>query len=89
MEFTPISEIIPHLYLGSAKAAGSKALLNMFKITHVVCCAGDLSPSFPGEYSYLTFDFHNDLNKEAFPMFQKAREFIDEGIEKGNVLVHW
>eukprot|EP00826_Nyctotherus_ovalis_P003815 TRINITY_DN10785_c0_g2_i1.p2 TRINITY_DN10785_c0_g2~~TRINITY_DN10785_c0_g2_i1.p2 ORF type:complete len:113 (-),score=20.58 TRINITY_DN10785_c0_g2_i1:167-505(-) len=83
------NEIIPRLYLGSAKLAFNKDLLEEYNITHIVNCAMEIRPRFPEDFKYLNIAMHNELGKDAFPLFDSAAEFIDEGTKEGNVYVHW
>ncbi len=90
MKAASISQITPHLYLGSAEAAFDKSLLNSFKITHIVCCASELAPAFPKDFKYLSTSVTNDQGSEPMlPGFHTASAFIAEGVSTGNVLVHW
>lgn len=89
MEADSITQIIPHLFLGTAEAAYSKHILINCKITHILCCAAELSPSFPEEFKYLSIPINNEPESEMFSYLSQAKQFIDEGISKGNVLVHW
>ncbi len=96
MEFdappAPISLIYPGLYLGTSKAAANKPLLTSHGITHIICCAEEITPAFPGEFQYLVLPVDNQLEKSAFQYFHEARKFIDDalsGASASHVLVHW
>jgi len=90
MQIDCISEIIPHLYLGTVEAATNKLILSKFQITHILCCAGELTAIYLEEYTYLLIAINNEPEKDMFIYFNKAKEFINEAISKqGNVLVHW
>ena len=83
------NEILPRLYLGSAKLAFDKDLLKEYKITHIVNCAMEIRARFPDDFQYLNLNIHNLLGKDAFPLFDKAIGFIDRGRKEGSAYVHW
>ena len=69
--------------------AVNKQLLDEYNITQIVKCAMEILPRFPNDDKYLNLRIHNELGKDAFPMFDKAIDFIDEGMKEGYVYVHW
>ena len=46
------SEVMPWIFLGSIGAAMSKDVLIEKNITHILICASNLKPAFPGEFEY-------------------------------------
>ena len=81
------TQIIENLYVGSYHTAYNKKSLDNLKITHILCCAGELKTSFPNNYKYLKIDL-NEHSKSIFKQLDKGSEFIEEGMETGNVYVH-
>ncbi|KAI5639979.1 dual specificity phosphatase, catalytic domain-containing protein [Phthorimaea operculella] len=85
------SEIIPGLYLSNARAACDKDVLRNLNITHVLTIEAHRLPKSTFENSNISTLFiraYDTPNTHLLPYFPMANAFIQEGLEKGNVLVH-
>lgn len=85
------SQIIPGLYLSNARAAADKDVLRRLNITHVLTVEAHRLPknTFQDtDISTLFIRAYDTPNTHLLPYFPMANAFIDEGLQKGNVLVH-
>ncbi|XP_026760366.2 dual specificity protein phosphatase MPK-4-like [Galleria mellonella] len=85
------SEIIPGLYLSNARAAADKSVLRYLNITHVLTIEARRLPksTFVGSNICTLFIRAYDTPQtNLLSYFPMANAFIDEGLQKGNVLVH-
>lgn len=85
------SQILPGLYLSNAQAARDRNVLEHLKITHVLTIEAHRLPksTFEGSNISTLFIRAYDLpSTNLLPYFPMANAFIDEGLQKGNVLVH-
>lgn len=85
-------EVLPYLYLGSAKDAHDLEGLNEHKITHILNCADDVADVFPGQFQYKRLEVKDFGEDEGISrVFQDACTYIDD-IRRSNgkcrVLVH-
>ncbi|XP_049881916.1 dual specificity protein phosphatase MPK-4-like [Pectinophora gossypiella] len=85
------SEIIPGLYLSNARAAADKNVLRHLNITHVLTIEAHRLPKSTFEDSNISTLFiraYDTPQTNLLPYFPMANAFINEGLQKGNVLVH-
>ncbi|KAI5639980.1 dual specificity phosphatase, catalytic domain-containing protein [Phthorimaea operculella] len=85
------SEIIPGLYLSNARAACDKDILRNLNITHVLTIEAHRLPTSTFENSNITTLFimaYDNAFTNLLPYFPVTNAFIQEGLKKGNVLVH-
>ncbi|KAG6443642.1 dual specificity protein phosphatase 1B-like [Manduca sexta] len=85
------SQIIPGLYLSNARAAADKDVLRRLNITHVLTIEAHRLPKstfYDTNISTLFIRAYDTPQTNLLPYFPMANAFIDEGIQKGNVLVH-
>ncbi|XP_072946035.1 uncharacterized protein [Epargyreus clarus] len=85
------SQIIPGLYLSNARAATDKAVLRHLNITHVLTVEARRIPKSAfadTNISNLFIRAYDTPQTNLLPYFPMANAFIEEGIQKGNVLVH-
>lgn len=85
------SQILPGLYLSNAQAARDRNVLEHLKITHVLTIEAHRLPksTFEGSNISTLFIRAYDLpSTNLLPYFPMANAFIEEGLQKGNVLVH-
>lgn len=88
---TPVTAILPFLYLGNEDGAADEALIDRLSIKYIL----NLTPRCPNFFSQRS-DMHykqikiNDSNQEDIGQhFDEAIQFIDEAREQGSgVLVH-
>lgn len=88
---TPVTAILPFLYLGNEEGAADEALIDRLSIKYIL----NLTPRCPNFFSQRS-DMHykqikvNDSNQEDIGQhFDEAIQFIDEAREQGScVLVH-
>lgn len=85
------SEIIPGLYLSNARAAADKNVLRYLNITHVLTIEAHRLPKstfMDTNISTLFIRAYDTPQTNLLPYFPMANAFINEGLQKGNVLVH-
>lgn len=85
------SQIIPGLYLSNAHAAGDREVLRRLNITHVLTIEAHRLPKSTFEDTNISTLFiraYDTPQTHILPYFPMANSFIDEGLQKGNVLVH-
>ncbi|CAG9796121.1 unnamed protein product [Diatraea saccharalis] len=85
------SQIIPGLYLSNARAAADPTVLRQLNITHVLTIEAHRLPksTFANTNISTLFIRADDTPQtNLLSYFPMANAFIDEGLQKGNVLVH-
>ncbi|CAG4981111.1 unnamed protein product [Colias eurytheme] len=85
------SQIIPGLYLSNARAAADRNVLQQLNITHVLTVEARRLPksTFVDSNICTLYIRANDTPQtNLLPYFPMANAFIEEGLQKGNVLVH-
>ena len=75
------------LFLGGQSDAAALKLLKQQGITHVVNCTRELPCYFPDDFDYLKL-WLDDPDYAFIERVELACRFIDDGRQKGNVLVH-
>ncbi|XP_045472735.1 dual specificity protein phosphatase MPK-4-like [Harmonia axyridis] len=83
--------IEPNLYLGGLAAAKDKDTLKKLKISHIITIDTDPLPRQIVEMKCLTIKFIQLLDQpkeNILSYFDETHSFIEEGVSKGNVLVH-
>lgn len=85
------TQIIPGLYLSNEKAACDKDVLRHLNITHVLTIEMRRLPKSTfndSNISTLYIRANDSPSTNLLPYFPLANSFIEEGLQKGNVLVH-
>jgi protein-tyrosine phosphatase len=57
-------------------------------ITHILQVAQDIRPCFPKDFVYKVINIPDTSNSSLIRYFPAAISFIQEGVNKGGVLVH-
>ena len=77
------------LYVGSIGAARNLRALKACGITHIMCVATNIGPSYPTDFAYMTVPVDDRPNVNIRDYFHDAFAFIDEARNGGGaVLVH-
>ncbi|XP_041984012.1 dual specificity protein phosphatase 1B-like [Aricia agestis] len=84
------SQIIPGLYLSNARAAADKEVLRRLSITHILTVENRKLPRSALEdgISNLFIKASDTSDTNLLRYFPLSNSFIDEGLSKGNVIVH-
>ncbi|XP_053618998.1 uncharacterized protein LOC128680159 isoform X2 [Plodia interpunctella] len=85
------TQILPGLYLSNARAAGDQNVLRQLGITHVLTVETRRLPSTTftnTNISTLFIRAYDTPQTNLLPYFPMANAFIEEGLQKGNVIVH-
>ncbi|XP_068624620.1 uncharacterized protein [Battus philenor] len=85
------SQIVPGLYLSNARAAVDSNVIRCLNITHVLTVETHKIPKSALPNPRVTTLFiraYDSPQTNLLPYFPMANSFIEEGIQKGNVLVH-
>ncbi|XP_045779835.1 dual specificity protein phosphatase 22-like [Maniola jurtina] len=88
---TCYNQIIPGLYLSNAKAACDQNILRRLKITHILTVESRRLPKSTfvnSNISYLFIRAHDSPSTNLLSYFPMSNSFIEDGLRKGNVLVH-
>src|SRR5262245_30065364 len=80
-------QVLEGLYLGSVESARDLTRLRASGITHVVNCAEELPNYHEDAFTYLALRLA-DPDPRMHQHFEPACAFIDEGRQRGRVLVH-
>lgn len=88
---TPVTAILPYLYLGNEEGAADEALIDRLSIKYIL----NLTPRCPNFFSqrpdihYKQIKIHDSNQEDIGQHFDEAIQFIDEAREHGyGVLVH-
>jgi Leucine-rich repeat (LRR) protein len=81
------NEILPRLYLGGVAAARDKYNLRRLGVTHILTVA-EIDPIYPEEFSYKVVRIDDHADQDLGVFFTECIDFIEEGRDKGGVLVH-
>ncbi|KAK5575716.1 hypothetical protein RB653_006850 [Dictyostelium firmibasis] len=79
--------IIDKLYLGCRECAMNKSWLKDNNITHILTVAS-FKPLYPDLFKYLIINIEDVDEANIYQYFKEMNSFIDEGREKGGVLIH-
>ena len=52
-------------------------------------CMPLMCNALPQEFDYLTVEMLDDATQDVLAHYPKCEKFINEGREKGSVLIHW
>ena len=84
-----LSEIFPHLYLGSIGGSMSKKNLASAGISHILVVADNIKPRFPEYFTYKCVNFLDTPDSDLASILPECFEFIDQAQQAGGkVLVH-
>ncbi|KAK5575715.1 hypothetical protein RB653_006849 [Dictyostelium firmibasis] len=79
--------IIDKLYLGCRECAMNKSWLKYNNVTHILTVAS-FKPLYPDMFKYLIINIEDVDEANIYQYFKEMNSFIDEGREKGGVLIH-
>ncbi|KAM9960459.1 hypothetical protein ACTFIW_009600 [Dictyostelium discoideum] len=79
--------IIDKLYLGCRECAMNKSWLKDNNVTHILTVA-NFKPLYPDLFKYLIINIEDVDEANIYQHFKEMNAFIDEGREKGGVLIH-
>ncbi|EAL72309.1 leucine-rich repeat-containing protein [Dictyostelium discoideum AX4] len=79
--------IIDKLYLGCRECAMNKSWLKDNNVTHILTVA-NFKPLYPDLFKYLIINIDDVDEANIYQYFKEMNTFIDEGREKGGVLIH-
>ncbi|CAG9569787.1 unnamed protein product [Danaus chrysippus] len=85
------SQIIPGLYLSNARAAADRNVLRHLNITHVLTVEAHRLPKttfLDTNINTLFIRAFDTPNTNLLAYFPMSNAFIEEGLQKGNVIVH-
>jgi protein-tyrosine phosphatase len=68
--------------------AHDKNTLEQFEITHILNLGYGVQNAFEDDYNYKKLDILDTPETDIRKYFDECFEFIDEGRQRGNVLVH-
>lgn len=81
-------KIIDGLYLGNYKTSMSKTTLTNKNISHILCVGHEMAKFVDDNYQYMKLEVEDDEDEDILTNFDDTFNFIEEGINKGGVLVH-
>lgn len=84
-----VAEVLPNLLLSSQSAAADRPTLTSCGVTHILCVAPGIEPSFPGEFTYFSVPILDLPNINITDYFPKCFQIIDDVTRSGGrILVH-
>jgi len=81
------SEIVPGLYLGSKESIRNKQKLDQIKVSHILSVIDEQLEKIT-DYNHMHLMARDSENEDLISHFSNTNKFIEEGIQKGGVLVH-
>lgn len=72
----------------SQDVAQDKSLLETYEITHILNLAPGVENAFEDDYNYKKIEILDLPETDITQYFDECIEFIHEGIQRGNCLVH-
>jgi len=88
LNYYPIHNISPGLFLGNMRASENLALLKENKITHILVVGCDLEKHFPQEFVYHQVEVIDVEFEDMISHFHACIDFIENGLKTGGVFVH-
>ncbi|XP_052813531.1 dual specificity protein phosphatase 19-like [Mya arenaria] len=83
-----VGEIRSNLLIGSQDVAADIDILKSIKVTHVLNLASAVPNFFPETITYLKLEVLDLIDEPVLNLFDNVFKFIDEGRDKGCVLIH-
>src|SRR5437868_13508415 len=84
-----INHIEDGVYIGDIASASKVKELKTLGITHIITAVLGVSPSFPGEFTYLNIPIMDVESENIIPYLDQTTRFIDDALaNEGKVLVH-
>jgi len=81
-------EVFPKLFVSNVWSAYNSAELKKRNITHIVTVVLGFEPIYPKDFKYMNIRVRDVEQEDISRHFDEAFQFIDEGRETGNVLIH-
>lgn len=75
-----LCEVVPHIFIGSIGAAENLPELRRLGVTHIICAASNLTPKFPEEFKYLSFNLLDNGSSRLDSCFEPCFKFIEESL---------
>ena len=75
-------------FTASQDVAQDKSLLDQYQVTHILNLAYGVENVFEDDFNYLKLDILDEPTTDIIQYFDKCYDFIEEGIQRGNCLVH-
>lgn len=76
------------IFLASQDVAQDKSLLDTYEITHILNLAPGVPNAFEDDFNYKKFEVLDIPETDITQYFDECIDFIQEGIQRGNCLVH-
>ncbi|RWS07625.1 dual specificity phosphatase-like protein 2 [Dinothrombium tinctorium] len=81
--------VIPGLLIASEDVAQHRATLDEYGVTHILnLCSSEVDNKFEDDLNYKSLDIIDSPQVDIKKYFDECFEFIDEGRQRGNCLVH-
>ena len=81
-------KIMENLYIGDNKASMSKSSLQLKNITHILCVGKEMVNFFKKDFTIMKLDVLDSEDEDILNDFEIIYNFIEEGREKGGILIH-
>ena len=72
----------------SQDVAQDKTLLDQYEVTHILNLAYGVENAFEDDYNYKKLDILDEPSTDITVHFDECYDYIEEGIQRGNCLVH-
>lgn len=83
-----MNRIIDRVFLGNLQSAQDFTRLKQAGITHILTVAADIQPQYPKDFTYKVISIADASQASLLRHFPGAISFMQDGINKGGVLVH-
>ena len=77
------------LYLGSLRTAQNKEVFDNLVVTHVLTCGRNMQTQVPSGVEHMQIEVEDNEVEDLAPHFDRAVDFIRNGVAEGSVLIHW
>jgi predicted protein tyrosine phosphatase len=81
-------KVLDGVFIGSYKTAMSKTTLNSNKITHILCVGNEMDCLFKNEFKFMKLQVDDTEDENILFNFESVFNYIEDGREKGGVLIH-
>ena len=81
-------EVIPDLFIGDYKDSLNEHQMKRLGITHVLTIILGVEPQYLDSFTYMTVRAQDHHSQDLLSYLEPMHKFIDEGRQKGRILVH-
>jgi len=87
-DYWKADEVIPDLFIGDYKDSLNEHQMKRLGITHVLTIILGVEPQYLDSFTYMTVRAQDHHSQDLLSYLEPMHKFIDEGRQKGRILVH-